>query len=136
MQRRSLIVRAIWATCLLIAGANHAWILLRHGLSYDYGGLFWASAVYSSSLTILDPFVAVLLFARPRAGIISTITLIVTNVIHNLAVTAHHAPEGEFISRAAHPVTLSQIAFMLFVMVTARIAWKGSRSIGARSVDG
>lgn len=126
MRRGSLIVRSFWAACLLIGGANHARILLQHGLFWDYGGVAPASAVYWSSLTILDPAAAVLLFARPKAGIAATVALIVTNVLHNLAVTAHYTPEGEFLSRAASsPFIISQIGFMLFVGATARTAWKG-----------
>lgn len=128
MQRGSLIVRSIWAACLLIGGANHARTLLRHGLFWDYGGVAWPSAAYWSSLAILDPLVAALLFARPRIGILSTVTLIVTNVIHNLAVTAQYAPEGEFLTRASNPFIISQLGFMLFVGATARIAWKGVES--------
>jgi hypothetical protein len=112
----------------LIGGANHARTLLQHGLLWDYGGVAWGSAAYWSSLTILDPLVAALLFVRPRAGILSTIALIVTNVIHNLAVTAHYAPDGEFVARASNLFVISQLGFMLFVGATARIAWKGVES--------
>lgn len=129
VQRASLFVRSIWAACLLIAGVNHARILLQHGLFWDYGGVAWASAAYWSSLTILDPIAAALLIARPKVGILSTIVLIITNVIHNLAVTAQHAPEGEFLTRAASdPFIISQIGFLMFVGATARIAWKGVES--------
>jgi hypothetical protein len=128
VRRGSIIVRGIWAACLLIGGANHARTLLQHGLFWDYGGVAWASAAYWSSLTILDPIAAALLFVRPKVGILSTIALIVTNVIHNLAVTAQYAPEGEFLSRASNPLIVSQIGFMLFVGATARIAWKGIES--------
>ena len=126
MHRTSQIVRGIWAACLLVGGANHARVLIEHGLDWDYGGVGAASALYWSSLTILDPLVAILLFARPKLGIAGTVVLIVTNVAHNLAVTALHAPEGEFLARASHPFVLSQIAFMLFVLATARTAWRGS----------
>jgi hypothetical protein len=133
MQRRSLVVRCIWAACLLLAGANHARILLQHGLFWDYGGVGGASAAYWSSLTILDPLAAALLFARPKLGIASTAALIVTNVIHNLALTSHYSPPGALLSRlASSPMVLSQIGFMLFVAATARIAWKGSESSGSR----
>jgi hypothetical protein len=128
VQRKSLIVRSIWAACLLIGGANHAHILIKHGLLWDYGGVGWASAAYWSGLTFLDPLAAALLFARPKVGIVGTIVLIATNVIHNLAVTAHHSPEGEFLARAANPFVAAQIAFLVFVAATARIAWKGVRS--------
>ncbi len=125
---RSLIVRSIWAACLLIGGVNHALILLRHGLFWDYGGVGWASAAYWSGLTVLDPLAAVLLFARPKMGIVGTIVLIVTNVVHNLAVTADRAPDGEFLIAASNPFLASQILFMIFVLATARLAWEGTGS--------
>ena len=134
MQRGSLIVRSIWAACLLIGGANHARILLEHGLSWDYGGVGWASAAYWSSLTILDPAAAALLFVRPKIGIPVTVLLIVTNVIHNLGVTARFVPEGELLTRiAADPFVLSQIGFMLFAAATAHIAWRGAAGNAART---
>lgn len=104
---------------------NHARILLENGLWWDYGGVPWSSAAYWSSLTVLDPLVAALLVLRPKIGIPSTVVLIVTNVIHNLAITAHYAPEGEFLMRASNLFVISQIGFMLFVVATAHIAWRG-----------
>jgi hypothetical protein len=128
VQRSSLVIRSIWAACLLIGGVNHARTLMQHGLFWDYGGVAWASAAYWSSLTLLDPITAALLFVRPKVGIGSTILLIVTNVIHNLAVTAHYASEGEFLSRASNPFIISQIGFLLLVGATARIAWRGAET--------
>ena len=128
MERRSVVVRSVWALCLLIAGLNHARILVQHGLFWDYGGLHPISAAYMTGLTLFDPLVAALLFIRPKGGILATVVLIVTNVIHNLATTAHFAPAGEFLTRASHPIILSQIAFMLFVVATARIAWPRRRA--------
>ena len=126
MTRGSIIIRSIWAACLLIAGLNHARVLIQHGLFWDYGGVHPISAAYLTGLTLLDPLVAALLFIRPKAGIIATVILIVTNVIHNLSTTAYFAPAGEFLARASHPILLSQIGFMLFVVATARIAWIGT----------
>ena len=118
-------MRSVWAACLLIGGLNHGRILFQHGLTWDYGGVTPASALYWSSLTILDPLVAALLFIRPRLGLLATILLIVTNVIHNLLVTAQYAPPGEFLVRAANFSLISQIGLMLFVGATARLAWSG-----------
>lgn len=120
-------MRSTWAACLPIGGLNHARIPLRHGLLWDHGGVAWPSAVYWSSLTILDPLVATQLFARPGLGIASTVVLIVANVVHNLAVTAHRAPEGEFLLWVTNPFLIAQIAFMLFVAATARLAWSGGK---------
>jgi hypothetical protein len=108
--------------------------LLQQGLFWDYGGVGWGSAAYWSSLTILDPIAAALLFVRPKAGIISTIGIIVTNVVHNLTLTAQYAPHGEFLTRvASNPFTVSQIGFMLFVGATAHIAWNGVERSGGRT---
>jgi hypothetical protein len=128
VERGSIVVRSVWASCLLIAGLNHARLLIHHGLFWDYGGLNRISAAYMTSLTLLDPLIAALLFVRPRFGIIATVVLIVTNVIHNLATIAHFARAGEFLTRASNPITLSQIAFMFFVAVTCRVAWLGAGS--------
>lgn len=132
VERGSIVVRSVWAACLLIAGLNHARLLLEQGLFWDYHGLNPFSAAYQTSLTVLDPLVATLLFMRPRIGIVATVVLIVTNVTHNLAVTAHLAPTGEFLTRALHPITLSQIGFMLFVVATARYAWLGAARSGSK----
>jgi hypothetical protein len=121
-----LLVRGIWAACLVVAGLNHARLLVQHGLLWDYGGLHPISVFYVTSLTLLDPMVAALLFVRPRPGMIATIILIVTNVVHNLATIAHFSPTGAFITRVSNPITLSQVVFMLFVVATARIAWRGA----------
>lgn len=126
MQRRSFLVRSIWAVCLLVGGLNHARILLQHGVLWDYGGVATASAVYWSSLTIFDPAVAASLFIRPKVGVVATAVLITTNVIHNLAVTAHTAAAEDVLARAADPLIGSQIAFMVFVLTTARFAWQGA----------
>ena len=126
----SLLVRSVWAACLVVAGLNHARLLVQHGLFWDYGGLHPISAFYVTSLTLLDPLVAALLFARQRAGIVATIILIVTNVVHNLATIAHFAPLGAFVARASNPITLSQIGFMLFVLVTAPIALRRVEPVG------
>lgn len=72
---------------------------------------------------------AALLFARPKLGIVGAIALIVTNVVHNLAVTARFAPEGELLPRAAsNPPIASQVIFMMFVAATAHLAWRGAGS--------
>ena len=131
--RRSRIVRTIWAACLFAASLNHARILVQHGLAWDYGGAGTRSAIYWTSLTVIDPFVAVLLLVRPRAGIAATLLLITTNVAHNLAITAAASRDGELLMRvASDPQVLSQIAFLLFVVATAHVAWRGGNRVRSR----
>jgi hypothetical protein len=131
VERRSIVVRSVWAACLLIAALNHTRVLILHGLAWDYGGLHPISSGYLTALTLLDPLAAALLFIKPRVGIVATGVVIVTNVVHNLATTAHFAPPGEFLGRVSHPIILSQIAFMLFVVATVRMAWLGAAGRGS-----
>ena len=129
MQRRSRIVRAIWAACLLLGALNHARILVQHGLGWDYGGVGAASAIYWTSLTFIDPAVAALLFLRPRIGVPLTVLLITTNVVHNVAVTALAAGNAaQRVEWLLSPQILAQVAFMLFVLATVRMAWPAEPS--------
>lgn len=137
MRRASFLLRSIYALCLLGATFNHTRILLRHGFWWDYGGVAWPSAAYWTSLTFLDPLVVLLLLIRPSAGILGTIVLIATNVAHNLAITSSRAQSGAFASAiASNPFLLSQIAFLLFVAVTAPIACRGVRPQAAKAASG
>ncbi len=91
-----------------------------------------ASAIYWSSLTVLDPLAVILLLVRPRAGIAMTAAIIVSNVIHNLWFMAAYPLRGSLLADVlASPFMLSQIAFLLFVAATARMAWD-DRNEGAR----
>jgi len=127
LQRRSLMIRSAYAACMLGAAFNHARILFQHGLFWSYGGVPWPSAAYWTSLTFLDPLAALLLFLRPRVGIAATAIIIATNVVHNLWVATWRAPTGQLASYVlSNPFTMSQLAFLLFVAVTARAAWIGA----------
>ncbi len=125
-QRRSLILRVIYALCLLGATANHWAILLQHGLYWDYGGFPVATAIFWTSLSFLDPAAVVLLFARPNAGVAATIAIIVTDVIHNLWIEARYFPPL-LRTLVQAPGVMAQIAFMLFVLATASRAWGSER---------
>jgi hypothetical protein len=128
VERRGRITRGVWAACLLLAGFNHARILLQHGLLWDYGSASPVSAFYWSSLTFIDPLVAILLIIRPRIGVPATVLVIATNVIHNLLVTAYHASEAAFFELLTSSWQLmSQIGFLLIIIATCRMAWKDIR---------
>jgi hypothetical protein len=74
--------------------------------------LFW------SSLTLLDPLAALLLFARPRSGLVLALAIIVSDVAHNSWITL----------RLGTPLNWqywSQVAFLVFIVATIRFAWRG-----------
>lgn len=136
MERWSQIIRGIWTACLLLAGLNHARILLQHGFFWDYNGSSPASAVYWTSLTFIDPLVAALLLIRPKIGVPATVFVITTNVAHNLAVTFPSTPDGTYVEHLfTSPLIISQIGFLLFVLATWRMASKDLHGARASTAD-
>lgn len=126
MQRRGSWVRVIYALCLAGATINHVRAVLIYGwLRHDVPV---ATAVYWSSLTLLDPVAALLLFIRPRIGVALTAAIIFSDVAHNLWFRAAHPLSGSFIEDVKSSLfMMSQLAFLLFVGVTAPIAWRGAK---------
>ena len=121
---RSLLVRTIYAACLLGATFNHARVLVQHGLLWDYGGVPLASAVLWTLLTALDPSAVILLFVRPNIGVFMTGLIIVVDVVHNLWITAHYTlPHRFLITATTDPFVISQVVFLLFVAMTTPLAW-------------
>lgn len=128
-----LIVRLVYAACLLGATVNHARVVAEHGILWNYGGVPVASAAFWTSLTVMDPLAVVLLIGRPNMGVLATAIIIIADVIHNLWITARYATSQRFIATAvSDPFLLSQVAFLLFVIVTVPVAWeRGKRSFAS-----
>jgi hypothetical protein len=127
VQKFGLWIRVIYSVCLVVATVNH--IQAVHAWGWVPSHLPIASALYWSSLTFFDPLAAALLFVRPRAGILLTIAIIVSDVAHNLWFTAKHPMGASFLRDVTSSFALmSQIAFLLFVAATASIAWRESQS--------
>jgi|tagenome__1003787_1003787.scaffolds.fasta_scaffold20981844_2 hypothetical protein len=123
MQRRGLWIRIVYALCLLGACTNHIRALVSHGWWRE--GIPLGTAVYWDSLTVLDPLAAVLLFVRPRAGVALTAAIIVSDVAHNLWFEATHPMGRSLIGNVTSSFAMrSQIGFLLFVAITAPIAWR------------
>lgn len=61
---------------------------------------------------------ALLLFIKPRAGIVLTAAIILVDVIHN---TFYVALKQQWLE----PFYLSQVAFLIVVFLLSRIAWNG-----------
>lgn len=107
----------MYAVCLAGAAFNHARIVWEHGLWWDYGGVHPFLAAFWTSLTFLDPLAVLLLMVRPRAGIASTVLIIVSDVVINAcAGVAYRFDKASFVA---------QCVFMVFVLATARHAWHG-----------
>ena len=113
----SFALRAFYALCLAGAGYNHAMMNLAHGLAWDYGGVPLGSSMFWTSLTLLDPLAALLLFVRPRPGVALTVAIIVIDVVHNSWLSHYLGvrPSIEYVA---------QVAFLVFVLLTAKTAWR------------
>jgi hypothetical protein len=123
MPRCSFVLRTIYALCLLGATYNHWTEIIEHGFLWDHGGFPRASTTFWTMLAFLDPIAAALLFTRPKAGIIATASIIFADVIHNVWIEAHYFPPLLH-GLAEAPQVIEQIAFLIFVAVTAPIAWR------------
>jgi hypothetical protein len=137
MSKRSILLRSFYAICLVLGTITHVLVDVRYGvllaglepLGYPTGvRLYWAS------LALLDPAAAILLFARPRVGLVLCAVIIATDVLNNSWVAYHSAEFGPLVlgnSQTVHNHSpnlslILEIAFCIFVFVTIRYAWKGS----------
>src|SRR5476649_2337319 len=113
-------IRLIYALCLFGATFNHAWTAVQHGLRWDYGGLPVFVCTFWTALTFLDPLAIALLLGRPRTGVTLTAAIIGTDVVVNGWVGANYGIDAIAFS--------AQVAFLVFVVATVRIAWGRRRS--------
>lgn len=121
--RPEVLIRGVYALCLLVGTSTHLVTLVQHGPLYDYGGVNPLTRVFWNLLVAADPLAAVLLFARPRLGLMLTGGIIGLDVANNLAVYVHSLSRGPS-PATAYPMFLGlQVAFLLFVAATIRIPW-------------
>lgn len=119
-----LIVQSI---AMLMGTFTHvSWAIHNGFLSEKYNApilntLFW------DSLTFLDPLAAILLYVRPKTGLILTISIILTDVLHN---TFYYADELFFRSLSitewisTYWMILGQWCFAAFTLITFRFCWR------------
>jgi hypothetical protein len=77
-----------------------------------------ASRIFWGALTFFDPLAALLLFIKPRVGIVFTVAIILVDVTHN---TFYVALKQQWLE----PFYLSQVAFLIVVSLFSPIAWNG-----------
>lgn len=121
MSRVSVSIRLLFTLCLLAASFNHLRAALDHGLLWDYGygaDTPLASRAFWGSLSFFDPLAALLLWVRPRWGLVLTLAIIVLDVVHNSFYVAAH-------SQWLETFYLSQVGFLLAVVAFLPLAWRG-----------
>lgn len=116
----------VYLLCLAGATFNHVQAVLTHG--WLLAQLSETTAFYWSSLTLVDPLAAVLLFVRPRMGIALTALIIVSDVAHNPWFIANHPLARAFVQDVpSSAFMMSQIAFLVFLAAAAFVAWPEAR---------
>jgi hypothetical protein len=129
MTKASLILRSIYAGCLAGATCVHVATHVQYGVllgALEARGFSPFTRFFWSSLTLLDPLAALLMFVRPRAGLVLTGVVIVSDVAHNSWILDHFVMSPD----AAY---WAQVAFLLFLFATIRVAWRGSLTKGEKA---
>lgn len=129
MSKISLALRIVYAVCLAGATCVHVATHLQYGLllgGLEAAGYPFPSRMFWSSLTLLDPLAALLLFVRPRIGLVLASLIIVSDVAHNSWIACR-------IGGASDPKYWAQVAFLVFLLATVRVAWRGvqPRTVGS-----
>jgi len=120
------IILVIQAICMLIGTSTHLLWVIKHGFTYVdlnphiaiYSTIFW------NSLTFLDPLAAILLFVKPKAGVLLTATIIIVDVLHNAWVSNQVLP---FAQTTLHQwlfknqFLILQSIFCIFVVATLKM---------------
>jgi hypothetical protein len=112
-------VRTLYAGCLLGATLNHASMLCHHGFFWDYGGVPLATQAFWTSLTFVDPTAVILLILWPAAGAWLTLVIIICDVAHNTWFGLAHGKNWNW-------MYYSQVAFLVFVLLTIRMPLRAS----------
>ena len=116
--RLALAIRIVYTFCLAVGTYNHAVILIRHGWDWNYGGMPIGTVVFWTSLTLLDPLVAILLFLKPKPAVITLVILMVSDVANNTWVMLKYGGEGWMVA--------SQWIFLAFVLITIGFVWRAT----------
>lgn len=122
-------IHAIFILALSIATINHVTDLVVGGM-FPYSQGSGAPAlinIYWTSLTLLDPLAICILASNVRAGYVVAILIMLTDVPINLYAAANGflglLPGREYNGLENIGIPL-QIAFLVFLLITARRIWR------------
>ena len=110
------LVLAVWVAGFSVGTMVHLIELLTQGFGV-YGNMPVWVRVFWVSLTIIDPFVVILLLLRVRASIWLGCAVMVADVVVNWSVALT-------IPGAIGPGLITQPLFLLFLLTTAPLLWR------------
>jgi len=73
----------IQAIGMLLGTSTHIQWVLENGFLSDNYNAPLLTKIFWDILTLLDPIAAILLFAKPKTGLVLTLIIITVDVIHN-----------------------------------------------------
>ncbi|MGI9825074.1 hypothetical protein [Agromyces sp. Marseille-Q5079] len=123
MTRATWLVLAAWVAGFTVGTVFHLIELLTQGFDV-YGSMPGWLRVFWVSLTVIDPFVVILLLLRSRAGIWLGCAVMVADVVVNWSVALS-------IPGATGPGLITQPLFLIFLLGTAPLLWKAFPSPAA-----
>lgn len=117
------LILVIQSMAMLMGTSTHLVWLLRNGVLSEKYHAPLPSMLFWDSLTLLDPLAALLLFIKPKAGLVLTLIIITLDVIHN---NTYYFDElymqgvglAEWLEK--YWMILGQILFAVFVLFTFR----------------
>ena len=116
------IAKIIWTIGFLIGTTSHALDIFFNGwLPYEFRPLPWN--IYWTSLVVLDPLAAVLIWIRERWGVVLGMGIMASNVLANGYTAFIAGYEQLYFSFALQSV------FAAFVFFAAWRHWKANRSL-------
>jgi hypothetical protein len=116
--RLALAIRIVWIFCLVAGTYNHSVILIHHGWDWRYGGMPIGTVIFWTSLTLLDPLVAILLLLKPKPAAIMLIILMACDVVNNTWVVLKYGGEGWMVA--------GQWVFLVFILTTIGFVWRAT----------
>lgn len=124
LNNKAKIILSVQAICMLIGASTHIKWILENGVFSKKMNVPFFSTVFWDSLAFLDIIAAILIIIRPRVGVLLTLTIITTDVIHNnLIVLLDHQHINEIgitMWVTKYWMLIGQILFMIFVFATVK----------------
>lgn len=122
LNTRTKLFLLIQCLCMLIGTTTHALWIAEHGIYATAANTPFYSTLFWDSLTFLDLLAALLLIFRPKTGIILTLVIIVTDVLHNYTYFIIKDPQaldlGLIPWATKYWMLVAQLLFMIFVCAT------------------
>ena len=124
---KTKVILIIQSVAMLMGTSTHlSWVIKNGFLSEEYNAPL-TSMIFWDSLTFLDPLAALLLFIKPKTGLVLTLIIIILDVVHN---NSFYFDELYMQSLSIvewakiYWMILGQIIFALFVLLTFRSSLK------------